>query len=159
MNLTARRGMIAAVLSLGCAGVLVPAAALASSGSPARALVQANSPGPLQQRTLAETTLPHFRVVLRITRPLDDPAAGGTVVADGYRPAAHHKWKLSAAEQVGLGGAADWYSEQVCSFEVTQWGPVPASGSPAMVTSDSMTVSLSPTPAIGCGRPVTRHWR
>jgi hypothetical protein len=156
VKLTARRGVIAAALTLGLAGVLVPAAVLASTGSPAR---PADSPGPLQQRTLAETTLPHFRVVLRITRPLDEPAAGSTVVADGYLPAAHHRWKLFGAAQVGPGGGAFWASEQVCSFEVSQWGPVPAHGSPAMATSDAMTVSLSPTPAIGCERAVTRHWR
>jgi hypothetical protein len=109
------------------------------------------------QRQLAVTTLPDFRVVLTATRSNTGPYSA-TVTAAGYRPAARG-WRLIAVKRIGAAGQWGWYSTGVCSFTVTQSKPSPPPGSPSIVPWDSVTVSLSYDPAIGCVPPVTKHWR
>ena len=141
MNISLRRAAAASAVSL---LALLP---LASSAGAA-----ATHP---QQRQLAVTTLSNFKVVLTATRKQTDLA---TVTAAGYRSTSHG-WKLIATKRIGGAGQWFWYSVGVCSFTVTQFKPTPPPGSPSMEPWDSMTVSLSADPAIGCVPPYTKHWR
>lgn len=145
MKLTARSGMIAAGIALACSGVLLPAAALASAGSPAAAP---------QQRQLAVTTLSNFKVVLTATRlPGTGPAPMATVTAAGYRHTSHG-WKLIATKRIGGAGGWFWGPAEVCGLTATQLEPLPSSAA----RSDTITVSLLETPALGCSNSITKRW-
>ena len=88
-------------------------------------------------------------MVLTATRlPGTGPAPTATVTAAGYRNTSHG-WKLIAKKQIR---ESLWYSVGVCSLTVTQSKPS-ATGSPSMVPWDSVTVSLSVDPSIGCAPP------
>ena len=177
MKMTSRPGRhLAAGLALACSAILLPAAALASSGAagtpahPAAATLSTARPAARpaaraaahpQQRQLAVTTLSWFKVVLTATRePGPEPGenVNATVTAAGYRHTARG-WKLIATKRIGGARSWAWYSTDVCSLTVTQLKPGPPSGSPAAVQWDSITVSLLWGPAIGCLRPYTKRWR
>jgi hypothetical protein len=144
-HLPSRRSL-AGVAAVACAAALTPVAALAATSSGAVA-THASSAAHPQRRQLAVTTLSSFKVVLTATR---EPELKAVVTAAGYR-ATTHGWKLIATRRLGT---YFWYSTEVCSLTVTQLKPEPSSAAP----SDAMTVRLLLTPALGCGRPLTKHW-
>jgi hypothetical protein len=165
INQTARAGLrLACCVALACSAILLPAAALAASAAPgapahpAAAALHGSGSGAAtrpQRRQLAVTTLSSFKVVLTATRlPGTRPVPMATVTAAGYRNTSHG-WKLIANKKIR---ESFWYSVGVCSFTATQSKPS-ATGSPSMVRWDSVTVSLSVDPSIGCAPPITRHWR
>jgi hypothetical protein len=167
LNPTARTGRrLAAGVALACSGVLLPATAFASSAAsgtpahPAAAVLPAvgSATGAAthpQQRQLAVTTLSSFKVVLTATRsPGTAPAPMATVTAAGYRPTSGG-WKLITTQRIGKASGWFWYSTAVCSLTVTQLKPEPSSAAP----SDTITVSLLETPALGCSGPYTKSWR
>jgi hypothetical protein len=104
-----------------------------------------------QRRQLAVTTLSSFEVVLTATRK---PDLRATVTAAGYRKTSRG-WMLIATRQVGVAGRWFWFSTTVCSLTVTQLKPLPSSAT----NSDTMTVSLLETPALGCSKAYTKHWK
>jgi hypothetical protein len=165
LNLTARAGRrFACGAALASSAILLPAGALAASAAPgapphlAAAALGSSGSGAAtrpQRRQLAVASLSSFKVVLTATRlPGTGPGPMATITAAGYRDTPHG-WKLIATKQIG---ESFWYSVGVCSFTVTQSKPS-ATGSPSMVQWDSVTVSLSVDPSIGCAPPITRHWR
>ncbi len=137
MNVSLRRA--AAVSALSLLAVLP----LASSASGAAAHPQ--------QRQLAVTTLSSFKVVLTSTR---EPDLRATVTAAGYQETSRG-WRLIATRQVGTASRWFWFSTTVCSLTVTQFKPLPSSAA----TSDTMTVSLLETPALGCSKTYTKRWK
>jgi len=167
LNPTAHTGRRLAVgVALACCGVLLPATALASSATPGTPAHPAAAVLPAagsatgasihpQHRQLAVTTLSSFKVVLTATRsPGNAPAPVATVTAAGYRPTSRG-WKLITTKRIGTAGGWFWYSTAVCSLTVTQLKAEPSSAAP----SDTITVSLLETPALGCSRPYTKSWR
>ena len=77
-----------------------------------------------------------------------------TVTAAGYQNATGH-WKLiGRAQQIGDAGQWFWYSTEVCSLTVTQLKPLPSSAE----RSDTLTVSLLMTPALGCFPDLSASW-
>ena len=167
LNLSAHAGRhLAAGVPFICAAILLPAAAMAASGTPghpaAAALPLASSASGAaahpQHRQLAVTTLSSFKVTLTITRsPGTGPDLLGTVTAAGYRHTSRG-WKLIATKRIGRVSGWFWYSTEVCSLTVTQLKPTPT-GSPSVETWDSITVSLLETPALGCSSTYTKRWR
>jgi hypothetical protein len=167
MNLTSRAGRrLAASIALACSAILLPAAALAvpaAAGTPAHpaaaALPLAGSADSAaahpQRRQLAVTTLSSFKVVLIATRsPGTGPAPLATVTAAGYRHTSRG-WKLIATKRIGQRSGWFWGPVDVCSLTVTQLKPLPSSAAP----SDTITVSLLVTPALGCSKIHTKRWR
>jgi hypothetical protein len=104
-----------------------------------------------QQRQIGETTLSNFKVVLTATRIGTGYQA--TVTAAGYQNVAGH-WALISRQQIGDTGQWFWYSTEVCGLTVTQLKPLPSSAE----TSDTLTVSLLMTPALGCHPDLTATW-
>ena len=104
-----------------------------------------------QQRQIGETTLSNFKVVLTATRVGTGYQA--TVTAAGYRNTSGH-WVLVSRQQIGDSGQWFWYSTEVCGLTVTQLKPLPSSAE----TSDTLTVSLLMTPALGCHPDLTVTW-
>jgi hypothetical protein len=104
-----------------------------------------------QHRQLAVTTLRRFKVVLTATRA---PGLMATVTAAGYRHTSRG-WKLIATKRIGKASQWFWYPAEVCSLTVTQLKPGPSTAT----FSDTITVSLLETPALGCSRTYARHWR
>jgi hypothetical protein len=159
------RWRLTGVAAMAGAAALIPVAALAATASPAPAAAAlANSASGAaahpQQRQLAVTTLSDFKVVLIATRePGPEPGENlmATVTAAGYRQTSHG-WKLIATKPIG--GARGWFwgPSTVCSSTVTELKPTPT-GSPSVVTWDSITVSLLETPALGCSKTYTTHWQ
>jgi hypothetical protein len=165
LNPTTRAGRrLACGVALASSAILLPAGALAApaapgaSAHPAAAVLSRSGRDAAihpQRRQLAVTMLSSFKVVLTATRlPGTGPDPMATVTAAGYRNTSHG-WKLIASKQIR---ESFWYSVGVCSLTVTQSKPS-ATGSPSMVQWNSVTVSLSVDPSIGCVPPITRHWR
>ena len=158
---------LAAGVTIACAAILLPAAALASPAAPGTPGYPAAAPLPLassatgaaahpQRRQLAVTTLSSFKVVLTATRepgPEPGESLNATVTAAGYRHTSRG-WKLITTKRIGGAGGWSWYATDVCSLTVAQLEPEPSSAAP----SDTITVSLLWGPAIGCLRPYTKHW-
>jgi YVTN family beta-propeller protein len=132
-------------IAAGCgAGLLalLPAAGAAAGGS--------NASHP-QQRQIAETTLTDFKVVLTATRV--GTGLQATVTAAGYQNSAG-SWKLIGRKRIGAAGQWFWYSSVVCGMTVTELKPLPSSAAP----SDTLTVSLLMTPALGCSGNISQRW-
>jgi hypothetical protein len=140
--------------AIACAAALVPAAALATTSSPAApaAHTARSATASPQQRQIAETTLTGFKVVLTLTR-VGTTAPNATVTAAGYQNVAGH-WHLMGSKRVGPAGRWFWYSTDVCGLTVTQLKPEPSSAAP----SDTLTVSLLMGPALGCTPNITQTW-
>ncbi|MGE5289890.1 MAG: WD40/YVTN/BNR-like repeat-containing protein [Micromonosporaceae bacterium] len=103
------------------------------------------------QRQLATATLSGFRAVLIATRvPGNSPGPQATVTAAGYKKTPGG-WKLIATKTIGKPGGWFWYSVEVCSLTITQLKPLPSSAQ----ASDTVTVNLLMTPALGCSGPIT----
>lgn len=167
MKLTPPAGRcLAAGIALACSAILLPAAALASPAAPGTPAHPTTAVQPLassarrvathpQRRQLAMTTLTgSFQVVLTATRsPGTAPAPLATVTAAVYRYTSRG-WRLIATRRIGNASGWFWYSAGVCSFTVTPL--VPATGLPR--ASNTITVSLLITPAIGCSGPYTTRW-
>ena len=157
---------LAVGIALACSAVLLPAAALASpaaAGTPDHpaaaslplARTASGAASRPRRRQLAVTTLSGFKVVLAATRsPGTSPAPLATVTVAGYRHTSRG-WRLIATKRIGKPGGWFWYSTEVCSLTVTQLKPLPSSAAP----SDTITVSLLITPALGCSTPYTNRWR
>jgi hypothetical protein len=167
MNLTSRAGRhLAAGIALACCAILLPAAAMAAPaaagtpGHPAAAVLPLAGPASgaaahPQRRQLAVTTLSSFKVVLIATRsPGPGPGPLATVTAAGYRHTSRG-WKLIATKRIGQHSGWYWGPVEVCSLTVTQLKPLPSSAAP----SDTITVSLLITPALGCSKTHTKRWR
>jgi hypothetical protein len=122
-------------------GVLTAVAAVSAAG--------ASHP---QRRQLAVATLSRFRVVLTITRGSGDPPMG-TVTAVGYRRSGS-QWTLIARNRVGKANGWFWFSTDTCSLTTRQ-----LQGVSPVAAADSIRVSLLVTPAIGCSRPIGKHWQ
>jgi hypothetical protein len=103
---------------------------------------------------LATTTLTQFKVELVATEGTPGGAPLATVTAIGYEPAGNG-WKEVASETVGSANQWFWYPVEVCSFTVTELEPGPSTATDP----DVMRVSLLITPAIGCSKTYTEHWK
>lgn len=155
---------LATGIAIACSAILLPAAALASSAAPgapehltALRLPPARSASGTAahppRRQLAVTTLSSFKVVLTATRA-PGPELMATVTAAGYRQTSSG-WKLIARKRIGKASQWFWYATEACSLTVTQLKPGPSSAT----NSDTITVSLLETPALGCSSTYTRRWR
>ena len=109
------------------------------------------SASPPQQRQIAETTLTSFKVMLTATRV--GTGLRATVTAAGYQNSAG-RWKLIGQKWIGAAGQWFWYSAAVCGLTVTELKPLPSSAAP----SDTVTVSLLMTPALGCSGNISASW-
>ena len=101
------------------------------------------------------TTLRSFKVVLTATR-----APGTAPGPDGHRhrgqlPAHIARLEVIATKQIGKASQWFWHPAEACSLTVTQLKPEPSSAT----VSDTITVCLLETPALGCSRTYARHWR
>ena len=92
--------------------------------------------------------------MLTATRsPGTAPGPAATVTAAVFRHTPHG-WKLIATKRIGKADGWFWYSVGVCSFAVTPF--VPATDPPR--ASNTITVSLLMTPALGCAKTYTTRW-
>jgi hypothetical protein len=121
-------------------------------------LAAASAPGASQpqRRQLAITTLSDFKVVLTATREAGHPLLA-TVTASGFRRTSSG-WALIAVKRIGKASGWFWFSVQTCALKTTQFKNNTVSPSPAVVTFDSIKVSLLITPAIGCSGTYSKHW-
>ena len=106
-----------------------------------------------EHRQIAVTALSSFKVVLTATRGPGPVAPTATVTAAGYRRSGAH-WKLIASKRVGKANQWFWFSVQTCSLTATQ-----LQGVSPVTTYDSIKISLLITPAVGCSRTFSEHWR
>jgi hypothetical protein len=130
------------------AGALITATVAVLTAAPAGA-TGASQP---QHRQIAVSALSSFKVILTATRGPGQPAPLATVTAAGYRRSGTH-WKLIARKRVGKANQWFWFSVQTCSLTTTQLQGEPPTAS------DSITVSLLITPAIGCSGTFSEHWK
>jgi hypothetical protein len=144
MSSSMRRIAVAVALVI-AAGLLSTVAAASATG--------VSQP---QRRQLAVTTLSNFKVVLTATREPGHPLLA-TVTAAGYRRSGA-EWKLIATKRIGKASGWFWFAVQTCALKTTQLKNNTVSPSPAVVTYDSIRVSLLITPAIGCSRTYSKHW-
>ena len=85
-------------------------------------------------------------------------AAGVLAVAAG--PARHdHRrsgtgWQLIAVKRIGASYPWFWFAVDTCPLDITQYRP----GSPVR-TVDAIKVSLPATPALGCTKVFSEHWK
>ncbi len=109
---------------------------------------------PAPERQIAVAALSSFKVVLTATRnPGQSAGASASVSAAGYENTAQG-WKLIAARTIGNPDQWFWYSVSVCGLTVTQLKPEPSSAAP----SDTVTVTLLMTPALGCSAAITEDF-
>jgi hypothetical protein len=109
---------------------------------------------PAPERQIAVAVLSGFKVVLTATRsPGQSAGTAASVSAAGYENTAQG-WKLIAAKTIGKPNQWFWYSVSVCGLTVTQLKPEPSSAAP----SDTMTVTLLMTPALGCSGAITEDF-
>ena len=142
----ARRIAAAGVLAI-AAGVLatvIVAGAAGASQSP-RGVSQ-------QHRQIAAAELSGFKVVLTVTRGPGQPPTA-TVTAAGYRRSGAG-WQLIAVRRIGAANQWFWFAVDTCSLNITQF----RAGSPVRNV-DSIKVSLLATPALGCTKPFSEHWK
>lgn len=131
----------------------VPSAPTATSPAP-RPTASATGTTPAPERQIAVATLSSFKVVLTATRSPGhsaDPSA--SVNAAGYTNTAKG-WTLIATKTIGKPNEWFWYSVSVCGLTVTQLKPEPGSAAP----SDTVTVTLLMTPALGCSGAITEDF-
>jgi len=136
-------------VAVACGAVLL--ALLSAGAATAGGTAGGTVARPPQQRTIAQTTLTSFKVVLTVTRV--GTSLNATVTAAGYRNVAGH-WKPAGQKRIGAPGAWFWYPTEVCGLTVTELKPEPSSAAP----SDTLTVSLLMTPALGCSRNISETW-
>jgi hypothetical protein len=118
------------------------------AAAPPAAAPSASATGavPAPERQIAVAALSGFKVVLTATRsPGQSEGPTATVSAAGYENTAQG-WKLIATKTIGKPNQWFWYSISVCGLTVTQLKPEPSSAAP----SDTVTVTLLMTPALGC---------
>jgi hypothetical protein len=127
-----------------------PAQAAASAAAPSASAAGAV---PAPERQIAVAVLSGFKAVLTATRSPGPSAGTATVSADGYENTAQG-WKLIAAKTIGKPNQWFWYSVSVCGLTVTQLKPEPSSAAP----SDTVTVTLLMTPALGCSGAITEDF-
>jgi hypothetical protein len=133
----------------------VAAALVTAVGLPST--VAASATGASQpQRQLAATTLSDFKVVLTATKDPENPLLA-TVTAAGYQRSSS-SWTLIATKRIGKASQWFWFSVGTCSLTTTQLKNNTASPSPAVVTFDSIKVSLLATPAIGGTPTYSERW-
>ncbi len=128
-----------------------PLLALSMTAAPAAHATLTQAAAHTEQRQIGETTLSNFRAVLTATRIGTGYQA--TITADGYQNMSGH-WNLISRQQLGDTGQWFWYSVEVCGLTVTQFRPLPSSAAP----SDTLTVSLLMTPALGCSPDMSLTW-
>jgi len=143
--------MFSSMRRIGVAAALVTAVGLLSMVAAASA-TGASQP----QRQLAAATLSDFKIVLTATQEPGDPLLA-TVTAAGYQRSGSG-WTLIASKRIGKASQWFWSSVGTCSLETTQLKNNTASPSPAVVTFDSIKVSLLATPAIGCSSTYSKRW-
>jgi hypothetical protein len=106
------------------------------------------------ERQIAVAVLSGFKVVLTATRsPGQSAGPTASVSAAGYENTAQG-WKLIAAKTIGKPNQWFWYSVDVCGLTVTQLKPEPSTAAP----SDTVTVTLLMTPALGCSGAITEDF-
>ena len=138
-----------------------PAASPTAAPTPAQAAVSpaaapsASAAGAIStpERQIAVAALSGFEVVLTATRSPGPSAGTATVSAAGYENTAQG-WKLIAAKTIGKPNQWFWYSVSVCGLTVTQLKPESSSAAP----SDTVTVTLLMTPALGCSGAITEDF-
>jgi hypothetical protein len=109
---------------------------------------------PAQERQIAVAVLSGFKVVLTATRsPGQSAGPAASVSAAGYENTAHG-WNLIAVKTIGSPNQWFWYSVSVCALTVTQLTPKPSSAA----TSDTITVTMMMTPALGCSGAITEDF-
>jgi ABC-type amino acid transport substrate-binding protein len=105
-----------------------------------------------QHRQIGVAELTGFKVVLIATRGTGQPPTA-TVTAAGYRRS-RAGWTLIAVKRIGGVDQWFWYAVDTCSLDITQF----QAGSPVRNV-DSIKVSLLATPALGCTKPFSEHWK
>src|SRR5215472_321155 len=105
-----------------------------------------------QHRQIGAAELSGFKVVLTATRGTGQPPTA-TVTAAGFQRSGAG-WKLIAVNRIGAPGQWFWFAVDTCSLNITQFQGV----SPVRNV-DSIKVSLLATPALGCTRPISEHWK
>lgn len=136
---------IAAAGAVCAAGVLATVAVAGAAG----ASQHNTSP---QHRQIGAAELSGFKVVLTATRGAGQPPTA-TVTAAGYQRSGAG-WKLIAVKRIGAPNQWFWFAVDTCSLNITQFRGV----SPVRNV-DSIKVSLLATPALGCTRPISEHWK
>jgi hypothetical protein len=146
MNLRVTRRIAAAGVLAVAAGVLATVTAAGAAASPP----QRNAAPQHRQIGVAELT--GFKVVLTVTRGTGQPPLA-TVTAAGYQRSGSG-WKLIAVKRIGGSSPWFWFAVGTCSLAITQF----QAGSPVRNV-DSMKVSLLASPALGCTKPFSEHWK
>jgi len=150
----------AAPITTTAAASPVRSAAAAPSPSQQAAASRAAAPSasatdavPAPERQIAVAALSGFKVVLTATRSPGQSAVTASVSAAGYENTAQG-WKLIAVKTIGSPNQWFWYSVTVCGLTVTQLKPEPSSAAP----SDTVTVTLLMTPALGCSGAIAEDF-
>lgn len=141
---------IAAAGAVAAAGVLATVAVAGAAGASQHSASQ-HSASP-QQRQIGAAELSGFKVVLTATRGTGQPPTA-TVTAAGYQRSGAG-WKLIAVKRIGAPNQWFWFAVDTCSLDITQFQGV----SPVQNT-HSIKVSLLATPALGCTKSISEHWK
>lgn len=136
---------IAAAGAVAAAGVLATVAVAGAAGA------SQHNASP-QQRQIGAAELSGFKVVLTATRGTGQPPTA-TVTAAGYQRSGAG-WKLIAVKRIGAPNQWFWFAVDTCSLDITQFEGV----SPVQNT-HSIKVSLLATPALGCTKSISEHWK
>ena len=145
----AAAGVLAAVGVFTTVAVAGEAGASLHKVSPHRASPHSASP---QHRQIGAAELSGFKVVLTATRGTGQPPTA-TVTAAGYQRSGAG-WKLIAVKRIGAPNQWFWHAVDTCSLNITQ-----VTGVSPVQNADSIRVSLLATPALGCTKPITEHWK
>ena len=141
---------IAAAGVLAAVGVFTTVAVAGEAGASLHK-VSPHSASP-QHRQIGAAELSGFKVVLTATRGRGQPPTA-TVTAAGYQRSGAG-WKLIAVKRIGAPNQWFWFAVDTCSLNITQFKGV----SPVQ-NIDSITVSLLASPALGCTKPMSEHWK
>ena len=150
----AAAGVLAAVGVFTTVAVAGEAGASLHKVSPHRASPHSASPHSAspQHRQIGAAELSGFKVVLTATRGTGQPPTA-TVTAAGYQRSGAG-WKLIAVKRIGAPNQWFWHAVDTCSLNITQF-----TGVSPVQNVDSIRVSLLATPALGCTKPISEHWK
>ena len=145
MILSVTRRIAAAGVVTIAAGLLATVTAVGAAGA------SQHNPSP-RHRQIGAGQLSGFKVVLTATRGPGQPPTA-TVTAAGYQRSGAG-WKLIAVKRIGAPNQWFWHAVDTCSLNITQF-----TGVSPVQNVDSIRVSLLATPALGCTKPISEHWK
>ena len=144
--------ILSVIRRIAAAGVVTIAAGLLATVTAVGAAGASQHNASPQHRQIGAAQLSGFKVVLTATRGPGQPPTA-TVTAAGYQRSGAG-WKLIAVKRIGAPNQWFWHAVDTCSLNITQ-----VTGVSPVQNADSIRVSLLATPALGCTKPISEHWK